>query len=357
MKILNIYKSKLIPALLFLFFLTAGQTRSVAQILPSAVNADPSAKAVSQIPLGSTIAGNATIRFRFANEASSANSTGLIPPNSVRLTISFPGRIAFNSINSITKFAVEDFDNQPAGVVHLVNNQLILEGEVIDLLLNVRGTALGTGTITFNSDRTTPIIVGNVQTSNDNAQATFTVTAIGVLPLHLLSFNAQKQNCNAAFTWKTSDEVNTDRFELELSTDAGRSFSRVGTVPSTNTPGNNNYTYNYTMQGDQTHLFRLKMIDTKGDFTYSQVARINGGCGATQETVLLYPSPTRSRLTLNVSNPSLVNTRAAIFDMSGRRAMSFQVTGTAMNVYVDKLTPGLYMIRLANGTTVKFVKE
>jgi len=356
MKSINIYKSKIITGFILLLFM-AGRMTAEAQILPTAVNADPAAKAVSQVPLGPNIVGNAVIKFRFANESSSVNSTGLIPPHSVRLTVSFPGRIAFNSINSIAKFVVEDFDNQPAGVVHLVNSEVILEGETIDILFNVRGTSLGSGTITFNSDRITPIIVGNLQTSNDNAQAVFNVTVVGVLPLQLLSFNAQQQNCKAAFSWKTADEVNTDRFELELSTDGGRNFSRVGTVPSTNTPGNNNYTYNYTMQGDQTHLFRLKMIDTKGDFTYSQVARINGGCGATQETVLVYPSPTRSRLTLNVSNTSLVNTRAAIFDMSGRLAMNFQVTGTAMSVYVDRLTPGLYMIRLANGTTVKFVKE
>ena len=352
----NISRNKILPMIATGMFLLL-QLTTKAQIPPNAVNADPSAKSITKVPLGSLINGTAVMKFKFTNEATSVNSTGEVPANSVRLTISFPGQFAFLSVNSIPKFTVEDADPAPFGVVHLVNNTLLLEGEVVDLLLNVRGTAVGSGTVTFNSDRITPIIVGNVQTSNDNSSAIFTTT--GVLPLKLLSFTAQKQACTANLAWKTTNEVNVDHFEVEMSDNGGTTFTRVGTVPQAITTSmEKNYSFSYAMQSGKAHLFRIKIIDKEsGNISYSPIARINSGCSTTQDVVSVYPSPAKSGITLNVTDASLFNTKAAVVDVNGRLQLNFIVSGTAVDVDVSKLAPGMYMIRLMNGTSVRFLKD
>lgn len=326
-----------------------------AQIAANAVNADPSAKSITQVPLGSNINGMAVMKFKFTNEATSVNLTGQIPANSVRLTISFPGQYTYHSVNSIPKFVVEDAETTPFGVVHLVNNALILEGEVVDLLLNVKGVTPGSGTVTFNADRITPIIVGNTQTSNDNASSIF--VTIGVLPLKLLGFNVQKQDCTADLVWKTANEENVAGFEVEMSNDNGASFTVVEKVAASNGNSYNTYSYRYQMQGNAAYLFRLRIIGKGGDVTYSTIARLNAGCSSDKNTVQVYPSPARSVITLNITDQSLVNSKATVIDVNGKVHMSFNITGTTMKAPVDKLPAGIYIIRLVNGAAVKFMKE
>lgn len=329
---------------------------SNAQIPPNAVNADPSAKSITRSPLGSSIDGLAVLKFRFSNEATSVNSTGQIPPNSVRLTISFPGQYTFHSVNSIPKFVMEDAENTPFGVVHLVNNALILEGEVNDLLLNVKGITPGSGTVTFNADRITPIIVGNTQTANDNASSVF--NTIGVLPLNLLSFNAQKQNCTANLAWKTANEENVEGFAVEMSNDNGISFTTIGTIAATNGSAEKNYAFTYQMQNSNPYLFRLKIISKNANIMYGPIARLNAGCGnVPDKSIIVYPSPAKSTVTLNVPDENMYNTKASVIDVNGRIQMGFLITGTAVKLDVSKLAAGIYIIRLANGATTRFMKE
>lgn len=342
-----------LKALIVFLFL---QQAANAQIASNAVNADPSAKAVSQVPLGANIFQTAVLKFRFSNESTATNGTGQIPANSVRLTISFPGQFAYTSVNSIPKFVVEDFDNNPFGVIHLINNALIDEGEVVDLLLNVRGVQAGSGSVTFNSDRTTPVIVANTQTSNDNSSATYLVT--GTLPVTLESFGAQGQNCTAKLNWATTAELNINHYDVELSTEANETFTKVGSLNAQSAQGGRNtYSFSYMMESGKTHIFRLKIVAKDGSIKYSYVARINGGCSQTDNATLLYPSPTKSRFTLNVTDPSLTNTMAIIYDASGKRITGFIITSANVHVNVERLIPGVYIVKLATGSNVKFIKE
>lgn len=325
-----------------------------AQIPPNAINADPSAKAITQVPLGPNIVGNAVLKFKFTNEATSSNSTGQIPANSVRLTLSFPGPFAYTSVNSIPKFVVEDEDTEPYGVVHLVNNQLILEGEIIDLLVNVRSVANGVGTVTFNVDRTTPITVGNMLTSNDNTSSNF--TAAVTLPVNLFDLSLTKQNCTAKLSWKTASEINVTNYVLEVSNNNGATYQPAGTVAAHNTASESAYSITYQMSNNNAYLYRIRINEMDGSYTYSTVARTNSGCGKGNE-LSVYPSPAISNITLSVSNDALMNTKATIVDVTGKTHMSVIVTGNTKNIDVSKLAPGMYIIRLDDGSNARFMKQ
>lgn len=325
-----------------------------AQIPPNAINADPAARAITQDPLGSLIVGTAVLKFRFTNEATSTNSTGQIPAGSVRLTISFPQQYAYTSINNIPKFVVEDADTGPSGVVHLVNNDLILENEAVDLLLNVRALSIGSGTVTFNTDRTTPITVANLLTSNDNSSATFTTTT--VLPVTLVDFNAQKQNCTANLSWKTSNEINIKDYVVEVSNNLGETYTTVATINAANSPRQTTYNATYQMSNNNVYLYRIRINEMTGSFSYSPVARINSGCGKGNE-IAVYPSPAISGITLSVSDNALINTRASVVDVTGKTHINFIITANTKYIDVSKLPPGVYVIRLQDGSNARFMKQ
>lgn len=340
--------------LLIGLFSLCSMNKMYAQIPPNAVNADPAARAITQVPLGSLIVGNGVLKFRFTNEATSTNGTGQIPAGSVRLTISFPGQYAFTSVNDIPKFTVEDADTGPYGVVHLVNNALILEGDVLDLLLNVRTIVVGSGAVTFNTDRVSPITVANTLTSNDNSTATFTTTT--VLPVTLHDFNVQKQNCTAKLSWKTAAETNIDNYTVEVSNDRGATYIPVQTIDANNSSAERTYNSTYQMSNNNAYLYRIRINELSGSYSYSPVARISGGCGTAGE-VLVYPSPAVSSVTLSVSDSKFINTRATVIDVSGKIHLNFIINANTKNIDVSKLPAGMYMIRLEDGSSARFMKQ
>src|SRR5690606_22290742 len=63
-----------------------------------------------------------------------------------------------------------------------------------------------------------------------------------VLPLELLDFRGLLKEENAVLYWKTSNEENTDLFEIERSLD-GNHFSLIGRQASYNTPGEHDYQF------------------------------------------------------------------------------------------------------------------
>lgn len=233
---------------------------------------------------------------------------------------------------------------------------MILEGEQIDLLINVRGTQSGPGMVTFNADRTTPITVANTLTSNDNVAASFTTT--GVLPVQLKNFSAMGDGCAAKLSWTTTSEIGFVKFEVMRSTDGGLNYITIASVSAAGSQsGERTYGYIDQMQGNGAHLYRLRMIDKDGGTSYSPVARINSGCQSDNNYIRVYPSPATSMITLNVADPALINTRAVVIDLAGRIVKTIMINGTATSVAVTDLKAGMYMIRLQNNTTVKFVKE
>lgn len=326
-----------------------------AQIPANAVAADPSAKSVTQVPLSSVIIGDAVLKFKFTNENSSTNNTGQIPAGSVRLTISFPGNFYYLSPNDIPKFIIEDADPNPFGTVHLVNNALILENEIIDLLLNVRATSTtsSAGAVTFNSDRTTPIRVANLSTANDNSTSSFTTQV--VLPVSLVDFKAEQQGCSAMVSWKTNSEVNVKNYTVQASTDNGFSFTEAGVKAALNNNRENTYLLNFTMDGASTYFYRLKITDNDGQIKYSDIFKLKSTCGKAGG-INVFPSPATSIINLSVTDPAMINKRVAIIDVAGRIYQSFNLTSNYEMVSVENLPKGIYILRFENGQSTKFVK-
>ncbi len=126
-------------------------------------------------------------------------------------------------------------------------------------------------------------IVGN---AGNNAQgsggdyiySSVLVAAQDVVPVVLSKFSAnQTSNGDINIQWRTEQEINTVKFEIEKSSD-GQIFS---TLTTTKAQGNSSTAKDYTStdknpttKGEFIY-YRLKMIDNDGTFKYSDIVKVS----------------------------------------------------------------------------------
>ncbi len=173
-----------------------------------------------------------------------------------------------------------------------------------------------------------------------------------ILPLQLLSFNGTKQANSSTLNWKTANEQNTKSFELESSTD-GRRFTKMATL---NAAGNGSHSYSYTdatIYKDKV-WYRLKMLDADGKFTYSTLVLMNQ---STNHPITIFPNPAISVLNINLSSAKLLNTNAQLTDAKGSLLQVVRLSGYNQPVTIGQLAKGMYLIKFADGTVLRFVKE
>ena len=179
----------------------------------------------------------------------------------------------------------------------------------------------------------------------------FVKTTDTVLPLQLISFTASKETGSNLLQWKTTSEVNTYNFEVQSSMDA-KTFNKIATV-NANGSGNHLYSYQDTAVKRGNVYYRLKMNDTDGTFAYSKIISLRGD-GA--DNTSIYPNPAGQAVTIHV-NTALLKSTAALYHVSGRLLQSFVITTSQQEIPVKSLASGVYILRFADGTAERFVKE
>lgn len=92
----------------------------------------------------------------------------------------------------------------------------------------------------------------------------------GILPLKLLSFDGQAKLGVNMIAWTTTNEVNSDHFDLEYADDA-QHFNKIARVNCSTAPSVV-HAYNYAHSPvSGTAWYRLKMIDRDASYTYSNI--------------------------------------------------------------------------------------
>jgi hypothetical protein len=173
-----------------------------------------------------------------------------------------------------------------------------------------------------------------------------------ILPLQLISFTGSKQAAGNMLSWQTANEQNTKRFELERSAN-GSSFARIATIAAA---GAGSHRYSHTDAATQhgTVWYRLKMIDADGKFSYSPVVIIQPNAN---NAIALFPNPAKNLVNIQVGNRTLLNTTAQVMDAKGALVQAIKLTGYNQQFNVAPLAKGMYLLKLADGTVLRFVKE
>lgn len=156
-------------------------------------------------------------------------------------------------------------------------------------------TQSGTSNITVNTE----ILYGNnplydlsdVNTANNSAGLQYSFAQHSTLPVTLTGFTASNKNCALNISWTTAQELNVERYEVEVSKD-GNNFVKASTVPAQSRSSyGSNIAITDALKANNLYL-RLKCIDIDGSFKYSNIIQVSGVCGAKSMPVVIgYPNP------------------------------------------------------------------
>jgi len=175
----------------------------------------------------------------------------------------------------------------------------------------------------------------------------FTTPAGAALPVTMLDFNTNTENKKVKLSWKTANESNNNRFEIERSKD-GTSFVKLGEVPGR---GNSTTTQEYRFNDEQPisgkNFYRLKQVDIDGHFKYSDVrlVLIND-----PRMFVIYPSPVLGTgiVSIYLKNEVRGSLKITISDMAGKIVYAETKNNPGNNFSIKTNLPsGTYVAKLA----------
>jgi hypothetical protein len=183
---------------------------------------------------------------------------------------------------------------------------------------------------------------GSITTNAAIVPGSFTVYTFAKmdhkLPVTLIRFDAIREGTTAQLRWATSEETNSDRFEIERSIN-GKSWSKIGSIKST---GESKALVNYNFVDDNPvsgeNLYRLKMVDYDGTFAYSRIRSLDFE-GLKQVSV--YPNPVADKFFVkDFAKASGIR----IVDMQGKPVYQSSIGRGEINV--SKLTAGMHIVEI-----------
>jgi hypothetical protein len=164
------------------------------------------------------------------------------------------------------------------------------------------------------------------------------------LPVTLVSFTVSKEAGTAVLNWATTEETNSDRFEIERSQDA-TSWKKIATKAS---QGESSVLRKYDFvdraPAAGVNYYRLKMVDRATDgkdaaFAYSRILSVEFGSNA---LLAAYPNPASDRLKFKdfAKVKSVVLHNAAGVKVIDRKSIGSE------GLDISKLAPGIYTVKL-----------
>ena len=172
-----------------------------------------------------------------------------------------------------------------------------------------------------------------------------------VLPLTLLSFDAEKKGGKVETKWQTEQEVNTDYFEVERSTN-GVNFSSIGQVKATGLKQKSNYSLmDNTPPQSNTLYYRLKMLDKDGTFEYSKVKSISSK--ASKGDIKIYPNPISNTIKAELTSITSGDIDISVVDAFGKVVLTSKQKISeglnTLNLDCPHLAAGLYLFIAKTG--------
>lgn len=193
--------------------------------------------------------------------------------------------------------------------------------------------------------------------------AEFTVTGFSefwfspapyVLPLALLSFDAQKQNDQHLLNWKTSNEINVKNFIVERSKD-GINFIQIGMVSAIgNNSGISAYSFTDVQPLKGKNFYRLKMTDMDGRYSYSPVKLLQTDQSFSIHAELNPSHNKNFTLTWSGTGQAIAYT---LLDVAGKIIQQNKIVSDPLKISVP--SSGIYFIRIlkndGNAETIKLI--
>lgn len=201
------------------------------------------------------------------------------------------------------------------------------------------------------------LVASTSEAGLSNAECTFVneftliVTSCGPMPVNLVKFDGKFINGQVVLDWLTTQETNSDRFEILKSTD-GQNFSLVGSVKAggmVNTPST--YTYIDRNPGvGKIAYYRLQQVDLDGKGSVSGIVKVILGESNSAE---VFPNPFSSYFRISFNANKTADATIIVRNTLGQSVMQRVVkTIKGVNVVnvdnISSLKPGVYYINISN---------
>ena len=180
---------------------------------------------------------------------------------------------------------------------------------------------------------------------------TLVVNACGPMPVTLSSFTGKYSNGVSILDWQTSQELNSDHFDLFKSAD-GQDFSLVATIKAAGFSSvNKNYTYQDNSPNNGQYVYyRLKQVDIDGKYIFSSVVKLALGVNT---SVVVYPNPFSTDFTVSFSASKTAPATLKLTNSTGQLVFLKTITVNKGNNSIllnnlPSLKPGIYYMSVGN---------
>lgn len=162
---------------------------------------------------------------------------------------------------------------------------------------------------------------------------------IGALPVTLAHFKATREGNITALNWATTEEVNSDRFEVLRSFDS-KAWHTIGTVNANNNSAvENQYQFADANPANGNNYYRLKMIDRDGSFEMSLIESLTFDLG---EEITISPNPAVDRIHIKTANLAGVEK----IELRNSTGLVIYSAANASEIDVQRLPAGLYVLSI-----------
>lgn len=323
---------------------------------------------------GATIAKGTVIKIA---APSGTNSWASVTPSVNIGSIAMTG--AFSTSNGDQIFAITGNRNAPGTLLAFV-------GGITTSTLVLQGTPFGSGgnptsNLVFNGTFATnvttasgytasPVCNGTIAQCNTMINTAASWTSLGtfaniaaffanspvpnffigsVLPIELISFNAQNETNKTLLTWQTASESDNKGFEIESSNDGVR-FESIGFVAGRGTTTQRqSYTFTDKTPYPKGSFYRLKQIDYDGTYEYSKIIFIKND--KQKNDIAVYPNPTNDVLNIITEN---YEQSFVLFNNIGQMVLQGDVLNKALDM--RDLGKGVYHLKVGE-QVVKVVRN
>ena len=191
-----------------------------------------------------------------------------------------------------------------------------------------------------------------------NWSCTYDVNGGGgtILPVQLTNFETKLQQGNVLVLWRTEQEFNSEKFEIERSSD-NKIFTSIGSVRAQGVSNSAvNYEYRDAAPLKGVSFYRLKQIDTDNRFSYSLVKRVDNRINGIQiKQVFPNPATDKINLQLIINIPQIISVK--IFNSSGKQVIGeqrkLQAGEQNWQLDVSRLPAGIYEIIIGSESGAK----
>ncbi len=194
--------------------------------------------------------------------------------------------------------------------------------------------------------------------TNTNQNIPVQINCNVVLPVTWLYINGLWLNNAVLLKWATAYESNTNRFEIEYSSN-GISYTKIGTVAAAgNSSSTIRYEFLHTSPAVDKNYYRIKQVDMDSRFTYSSIIVLQHKDSKTN--IIISPNPVQNNATIFFNETG--NKTLQLFTTVGHLVYTEKINGTnnSHTINMSKLANGVYLLRLqtTNGIEIhKIIKQ